>query len=114
MLKMKTINFNRLTQEEQQKLATITKMLLTGLPEFIAETDVLEEQIAFIRKHAGKNYLFYSEGWYMENPRRTKSIYYTTRNKYTKEYAVKRKIFQNAAESAKKLLAKASEELVSQ
>ena len=104
---MTVLKLELLTQEEQQKLATIAGMLKRGQAKFEEETMDADAQIKFIRKYGDTNYRFYTNKWYMANDKRRKAIYYRVRKEYVRKYRLQTKIMDDAAESAKRLLAKA-------
>lgn len=109
---MAELNLDLLTAEEKQKLFNISQMIKRGRPDFVEETQDVEEQIKFIRKHGATNYRFYTNEWYKANDKRRKAIYYRVRKEYVKNYRIQGKIMNDAIESAKNLLVKAIQEKV--
>lgn len=99
-------DWTRLTEEERQKLGRIQRMLESRKP-FEAETQDIGEQIAFIRRHATGQNRYYTNQYLMNNPRRTKSIYYTVREEYVRKYRIDKKKDERATASLQKMLMKA-------
>lgn len=103
---MEKFNINNLTVEEKQKMVNIIQMLKSR-KEFVVETSVLTEQIAFIRHFGEGKMRFYSEEFYTSNPRRTKAIYFKVREGYVKKYRFDQKKYERAEASLTNLLNKA-------
>lgn len=103
---MDKFNMDKLTADEKQKMVNILKMLKSR-KDFVPETAVLSEQIAFIRHFGEGKMRFYSEEFYTADPRRTKAIYFKVREGYVKKYRFDQKKFARAEASLVNLLDKA-------
>ena len=93
---MAQINLDMLTMQEKAKLGRILKMVQENEARVMeVETNVLEEQIKFIRRYGERKLTFYSNNWYMANEKRTKALYFKTRNEYVKNFRFQQKKVKN-------------------
>lgn len=103
---MKKYDLNQLTQEEREKLVTIVSMLKSNRP-LEAPTEVLAEQIDFIRRHGENKLPFYSQNFYENNEKRTRAIYFATRKEYVRRFNIHQKKIKNATTTFTRLMQKA-------